>query len=156
MSKLPWILPELTRKMTIQYTWSFRQRIRNGQYWNRIERYSQQKLPAQQRQDETRQVRGHCKYRIFHQQGRRKPAYFAFTNSTHTWILLERTDLRNDQQSNVTCLFSSVGADQSSLKPSRRLFAKSVFGWTPDSRICDSACPNGMSPNTRFDSVLLL
>ena len=31
-----------------------------------------------------RSRRGHCKHHIFHQPGRRKPAYFDFTNSTHT------------------------------------------------------------------------
>ena len=31
-----------------------------------------------------------------------------------------------------------------------------IFGWTPDSRICDSAGPNGMSLSTRIESAPLL
>ena len=42
-----------------------------------------------------------------------------------------------------------------------RIFEDSVrvevlFGWTPDSRICDSAGPNGMSLSTRIESAPLL
>ena len=127
MLKLSWILLAITRKMTIQYAWSFRQRIRNGQYWTRTQRLFTASAFLLKTQTRQRSCQGHCTYRTFHRQGRRKPAYSAFTNNTHTWIFWREDwpSKRPTEQRNLPILLSSVGADQSSLKTRRRLFANS-------------------------------
>ena len=120
MLKLSWILPAITRKMTIQYYWSFRQRIRNGQYWTTC--HSSVICST----TKTRDVKSKDITNItFFTDSEDESRLISTSPTAHTtWVFLEE-DGPSKRPAGWYLLAWIVQSESTSQKPSRRLFANS-------------------------------